>query len=597
MLKHTTNSMRIYAALALTLLGLLAQPWAEAQVLDPKKIRFSSYARGLMSAEGLREDADSLGKTVMPGYALTDMGLHILPHSQVEIHAQLRVRSEYGGFWGSGLTLDLRQMWIRGLVNQKLRYQVGDVDYRMSPFTFYNHEEWILSNPSLLNSPTLGMIEYDLFQNSNRTRRQQGVVVEMGGVIDPWDLSLNASLFTTRIAASDFGSTPDRLLSGGRLRWNAGSSLHGKVNFVQLYDLARTANQPYLLHHPVLSTEWGWAPSPAQGRFWSLDAEAGLTRLGWNKADPGNPTVQDRPTLTDGFGWMRWESPLGRRKSGRSPWKGSLQAWYTGSDYRSAAAQTKRINASRSPMAFKRLESMNVLRPMALNDLYRDASLYQTQVVAGLMEYDPGYGNALPYGLATPNRQGLGLNIAKTVDSTSLWNQSLEVQLLADVRGQGVNNRRMFWLADWRNEWSLHSLLNLRKAWSLSTLVRMEQTTRPDASGDAIQSDVGLTNLQASFQTRWELGSSWSAFAEWQLYRSLGHDYYAVRNAYSEVVDYSRVDLDRTEQWIGAGLQYTMGDRFEAQLSTQQFVWRNGTAAMQARYPWNISQLMLIMKL
>ena len=42
MLKHITNSMRIYAALALTLLGLLAQPWAEAQVLDPKKIRFSS---------------------------------------------------------------------------------------------------------------------------------------------------------------------------------------------------------------------------------------------------------------------------------------------------------------------------------------------------------------------------------------------------------------------------------------------------------------------------------------------------------------------------------------------------------------------------
>jgi len=597
MLKHITNSMRIYAALALTLLGLLAQPWAEAQVLDPKKIRFSSYARGLMSAEGLREDSDSLGKAVMPGYALTDMGLHILPHSQVEIHAQLRVRSEYGGFWGSGLTLDLRQMWIRGLVNQKLRYQVGDVDYRMSPFTFYNHEEWILSNPSLLNSPTLGMIEYDLFQNSNRTRRQQGVVVEMGGVIDPWDLSLNASLFTTRLAASDFGSTPDRLLSGGRLRWNAGSSLHGKVNFVQLYDLARTANQPYLLHHPVLSTEWGWAPSPAQGRFWSVDAEAGLTRLGWNKADPGNPTVQDRPTLTDGFGWLRWESPLGRRKSGRSPWKGSLQAWYTGSDYRSAAAQTKRINATRSPMAFKRLESMNVLRPMSLNDLYRDASLYQTQVVAGLMEYDPGYGNALPYGLATPNRQGLGLNLATTVDSTSPWNQSLEVQVMTDVKGQGVRNRRVFWLADWRNEWRLHRLLNLRKAWSLSTLVRMEQTTRPDATGDAIRSEVALNNLQASFQTRWELGASWSVFAEWQLYKSLGHDYYAVRNAYSEVVDYARADLDRSEQWIGAGLQYTMGDRFEAQLSTQQFVWRNGTSSMQARYPWNISQLMLIMKL
>ena len=57
MLKHNTKSKTLRAVLALTLIGLLVLPWADAQVLDPKKIRFSSYARGLMSAEGLREDS------------------------------------------------------------------------------------------------------------------------------------------------------------------------------------------------------------------------------------------------------------------------------------------------------------------------------------------------------------------------------------------------------------------------------------------------------------------------------------------------------------------------------------------------------------
>lgn len=597
MLKQIMDRKSFCLALAMVWSVLGSLDPAGAQVLDPKKIRFSSYARGLMSADGLREASDSLGKAVMPGYALTDMGLHILPHSQVEIHAQLRVRSEYGGFWGSGLTLDLRQLWIRGLVNQKVRYQVGDLDYRLSPFTYYNHEEWILAMPSLLNSPTLGMVEYDLFQNNNHTRRQQGVVVEMGGVVDPLDLTLNASLFTTRVAASDFGGTPDRLLSGGRLRWKVGSLLHGKVNFVQLYDVARTAAQPYLIHHPVLSTEWGLNPSPAQGRRWSVDAEAGLTRMGWNKADPANPNVVDRPVLTDGFGWLRWESPLGSRNNGRSSWKGAVQAWYTGSDYRSAAAQTKRINATRSPMAFKRFESMNVLRPMGLNDLYRDASLYQTQVMAGLMEYDPGYGNALPYGLATPNRQALAINLRRDEDSSAFWASSWDLQVLTDVKGQGVNNRRLFVLADWRNDWRMHRLFQGSRPWIITAGLRWEQTQRPDAEGDAIQSEVNLRNRQISLQSRWELSSSWSAFAEWQFYQSLGHDYYAVRNAYSEVVDYARTDLDRSEQWVGAGLRYTMSDRFEAQLSTQQFIWRSGSPSLQARYPWNTSQLMLIMKL
>jgi len=570
---------------------------ASAQVVDAKKIRFSSYARGLLSAEGLREKSDSLGKKALPGYALTDLGLHVLPHSQVEIHAQLRVRSEYGGFWGSGLTLDLRQMWIRGLVNQKIRYQLGDVDYKMSPFTFYNPREWVLSGPSMLNGPTLNMIEYDLFQNNQHTRRQQGVVLEWGGVVDPLDLMLNASVFTTRVAASDFGATPDRLLGGGRLRWTLGTLMHGKFNFVQLYDVARTANQPYLIHHPVLSAEWGLAPAPEQGRRWALDAEAGLTRLGWIKANPNQANLEDRPTLTDGFGWMRWAGPLGRPRKGGSYWQTSLEAWYTGSDYRSAAAQTKRINATRSPLAFKRFEGMNAVRPMSLQDLYRDASLYQTQVMAGLMEYDPGYGNAMPYGMATPNRQALSLRIHSPSDTLSFWSPSLEMQVLSDVKGQGVSNRRVFWLADFQNSWRLHRLWNLRRPWLVSASVRLEQTSRPDVSGDAIQSGVNLNNRQVSVQSSWDLGSSWSAFAEWQHYYSKGRDYYPLRNAYSEVVDYTAAEMDRAEQWIGAGLRYQMGDRFEAQLSSQQFVWRNGTSSMQARYPWNMSQLMLIMKL
>lgn len=96
-------------------LVLLGRQPGVAQPTQPSKTYASSYSRGLLSIEKLEEQADStVERMANPGYVLTDVGIHLNPHSALEVHAQMRIRSEYGGFWGSGLTLDLRQMWIRG---------------------------------------------------------------------------------------------------------------------------------------------------------------------------------------------------------------------------------------------------------------------------------------------------------------------------------------------------------------------------------------------------------------------------------------------------------------------------------------------------
>ena len=144
---HTSNTLfRMviphawgFAVFFLVLLG--RQPGV-AQPTQPTKTYASSYSRGLLSIEKLEEQSDStVERLANPGYVLTDVGIHLNPHSALEVHAQMRIRSEYGGFWGSGLTLDLRQMWIRGIIDQKLRYQIGDLDYRLSPFTLQQSDE------------------------------------------------------------------------------------------------------------------------------------------------------------------------------------------------------------------------------------------------------------------------------------------------------------------------------------------------------------------------------------------------------------------------------------------------------------------------
>ena len=80
------------------------------------------------------------------GHTLVDLSANIKPNNNTYIRSSIRVRNEYGGFWGSGVTFDLRELYLRGLISNSIRYQIGDMDYKMTPFTFYNNSERFYSN-------------------------------------------------------------------------------------------------------------------------------------------------------------------------------------------------------------------------------------------------------------------------------------------------------------------------------------------------------------------------------------------------------------------------------------------------------------------
>jgi hypothetical protein len=50
------------------------------------------------------------------------------------------INNAFGGFWGSGVTFDVRQLYVRGVVANAFRYQIGNIDYKLSPFTCFNHD-------------------------------------------------------------------------------------------------------------------------------------------------------------------------------------------------------------------------------------------------------------------------------------------------------------------------------------------------------------------------------------------------------------------------------------------------------------------------
>ena len=61
-----------------------------------------------------------------------------LPLPQLISVLALRVRNELGGFFGTGTSVDVRQLTLRGTIYDKIRYQVGDMFLRQTRFTLFN---------------------------------------------------------------------------------------------------------------------------------------------------------------------------------------------------------------------------------------------------------------------------------------------------------------------------------------------------------------------------------------------------------------------------------------------------------------------------
>ena len=144
-----------------------------------KKVWASGAARSVFQQNTLGTEGDTITPTNLnSGNTLVDVALNARPNANTFVHAMVRVRNDFGGFWGSGVTFDMRQMYLKGLVNDAVRYQLGDINYKLSPYTFFNNQEELSSHQSEVLDIYRDMVHYDLFYTDDNTWRQQGAAVD-----------------------------------------------------------------------------------------------------------------------------------------------------------------------------------------------------------------------------------------------------------------------------------------------------------------------------------------------------------------------------------------------------------------------------------
>lgn len=528
-----------------------------------RKAWLSGAARGIVYGDqyNLQNGTDSVTPARLnSGHTMVDLTANIKPNDQTYINATLRVRNDYGGFWGGGVTFDLRQLYVKGVIANSIRYQLGDLDYKLTPYTFFNNNERAFCQPSIFNVYN-DMLHYDMFYNQNNTWRQQGVAADFALEFKQLVDEIQFNFFATRQNPTDFGATSERIFYGGNITLIQSKSFDFGVNYVEMADVAGTSEDTTSLHMPVLT---GTAAYHLDKEQWKLDlnAEFGNSKTSIDK----DTSYKERADYFNDFS-ARFE----HKKTGVY-----VHANYkdVGPKFRSPGAQSLRINYLANPLFLSRYGNDQELRQIALIDFLRDASLYNYRLSTNLQTYQPRFGNAQPYGTATPNRTGFTV-MAGQEDTKNRWEVEAQYQALSEIVGQGTSALRTFNTMRLNGEVHVNEFFkSYKKSIDIEFAYWNEQT---DRQGVESFENIAFTNTSYSVGVEVETIDKLSLMWGMMYVESSGNELVAVRDRNGDVIDFNPYTDNVIETINSLGIKYAFTEKSQLQFNWQMSQWNNQT--------------------
>jgi hypothetical protein len=245
-------------------------------------------------------------------------------------------------------------------------------------------------------------------------------------------------------------------------------------------------------------------------------------------------------------------------------------------------------NATGTPFILQSGKPIGAQRSASLWDrTTMETGLYNSRSISSvLIGYNPIYGNISPYGAATPNRQGLTVNIAASEDSTKLYNVSAKLEMMSEKVGMGALEKRAFMGVQVGGRLMINQLLAKENMIAIHGGLRMEKTTRDGVSS------IDLTSTQMDLGIDVEPIKRLHIMAAIKSVSASGNEYYLdgangfARNVFNQISDsetFSYMGMDVKDMITGLGLKYVFSDN--ADLSIQgNFVkydgeWFNSSSA------------------
>ena len=493
-----------------------------------KKVEFYGIARTNILHQNIDVDADTSNITSANyGHSLIDLGILLRPSASTEVASELRMRNEFGGFYGGAVTFGVRRLTLKGVVNDALRYKIGDIDLEMTPYTLFNNGYQDVVNEATVFQMAREVIDYEHFFNGNAWR-QQGLQTNFGFDLNHSTFkSLDFTLFSVRNKVSDANSgIPERLFSGGQMDF---STSFGLIAFhsANLHDLKNTIIDANLYYNSVNSVS-------ANLQFEDLPAFSLNYEGGTSKAKYEDLVVENVETIQDYF----WN--LGLDYSLNNTIKISVNGINTGPQFRSPAAQTIRLGYSSSSNIFATIGNNLSVRNMGLLDyLYNDV-FYNKTFDSQLDQYNPAFSNVLPYGLATPNRKGISFSLDEFNIENKL-NLSSDVHLMSEIIGSGTSELKSFLKATAKADY-------IHKKWSVNAGLTYESTSRGGQSFETIDLRTMLIDFGIDFKLTENISLLWGS----KYQKADGNELMAVYDRNNNPLYFNPITFDANRQSLNS---------------------------------------------
>ena len=529
-----------------------------------KKIEFYGAAKTNILHQSFSVDGDTMNVSKANyGHSLIDLGILVRPSANTEIATEFRLRNEFGGFWGGAVTYGIRKLTLKGVVNDVIRYKIGDIDLEMTPYTLYNNNYQDVVNEATVFQMAREVIDYENYFSGNAWR-QQGVQSSYGFYLGSETFkSVDVNLFSTRNRTADPSSaSPERLFSGGQIGLNTS---YGLITFhsANLFDLKNTVNDMNLYYNSVntVSANISLADLPK----FSLNYEGGTS-----KANYENLIEEEKVTIQDYF----WN--LGLIYSPTNKLRLSVNGINTGPQFRSPAAQNVRLGYSSSSNVFPTIGNNLAVRNMGLIDyLYNDVFYYKT-FDSQLDLYNPAFSNALPYGLATPNRKGFSVSLDKFTLKEQL-NLSSEIHMMSEIIGAGTTQLKSFMKFVAKANYDY-------KKWSAHAGLAYETTSRDGQAYEKIE----LTSMLLDFGFDFDLTDQLSILFGTKYHMADGNELLAVYDSYNNPLYFGPINYNDQKQMLNSiGLMVNFSERSKLTASLSSFMQKT-----EQEYTFNQFQLL-----
>lgn len=541
-----------------------------------RKVTFVGGARSIMSnsvlgitdTSGVADTATAKRNT--GGYALIDLGVNIKPNKNTEIMGMFRIRNAFGGFWGAGVTFDVRQLYMKGIVANTVRYQLGDLNLKQTPFTLFNHHaDAIDSLPEIFNLQR-NIVNYEKFYMNN-TWRMQGANVDFGLTFKDYIKEVNFTGFITRLNATNFSTIPERLMAGGSV--DIVQSNHFKLgyNINAVFDVLGTIADSNTFQNRVQSIDAHYVQDLGEQSL-KLSAEVGNSKYSYSM-DTLAPVLQDY--------FVHANAALTLPKYNVTASLGYLNV---APEYRSIGAQSKDVNYNAQPLYYDRYTNGQTARPLGLLDVVANENIYNRTLSSRLMPINNIFNNAMPFGIATFNRVGVYASAAYEKDIHA----SISYHNLSEIKGQGTLALRKFSVIKANVMAPIHKYLDMKNKFEISLGTKLENINRNSA--ESVE-NVDFSNTQLTSGLRLELFENFDLLGGLLIQNAKGDDFIADRDTYTEVTFYNQQQYDMQQQLRGVGVRYNFSPKIYLTGMYQQGVF---TDALKQQADYKINQFNII---